>query len=118
MRDENAGEEIPSGDEEREGNPTLEGFLMHYLEDSALWPIVVVVIGHAVALGSLSLLLALRERRTSAILATLLLLYASFLGVRWEYRRHGHLKTITWLLVITWVISALIAYLGHTYKFL
>jgi len=46
------------------------------------------------------------------------LLYASFLALRWEYQKHGHLGIITVLLVITWILSALTAYFGHLYKFL
>ncbi|HIF99427.1 MAG TPA: hypothetical protein EYQ54_20795 [Myxococcales bacterium] len=99
-------------------SPGLERFLMHYLEDSALWPIVVVIIGHAVALASFALLLAVRERKVSAILATTLLLWGSFLALRWEFRKHGHLGIITGLLAITWLLSALTAYVGHTLKFL
>ena len=117
MQEGDGGEE--AGDEdESEPSPSVESFMMHYLEESMLWPIVIVVIGHAVALASFTLLLAVRERRLSAMAATGLLLYASFLGVRWEYRRHGNLKAITWLLVITWLLSGLTAYLGHSYKIL
>jgi len=99
-------------------SPTVERFIMHYLEDSALWPIVVVIIGHLVALASFTLLFAVRERRVSAALSTGILLWASFLALRWEYRRHRHLGIIALLLAITWLLSALTAYVGHTYKFL
>jgi hypothetical protein len=111
-------EKTEISEDESERSPSLESFMMHYLEDSMLWPIVIVVIGHAVALASFALLLAVRERRPSAMMATALLLYMSFLGIRWEYRRHGNLKAITWLLLVTWLLSGLTAYLGHTYKFL
>ena len=99
-------------------SPSLERFIMRYLEDAALWPIVIVIIGHLVALASFALLFSVRERRLSAFFATGLLLWASFLALRWEYRRHGHLGIITVLLAITWLLSALTAYAGHTYKFL
>ena len=105
-------------DDRADQSPTAEQFLMHYLEDSALWPVVVVVVGHAVALASFSLLLAVRERKLSAVFVMALLLYGSFLAIRWEYRKHGHLKIIALLLAITWALSGLTAYLGHTYKFL
>ena len=113
----------PAGGQEPEDpradqSPSLERFIMHYLEDSALWPIVIVIIGHLVALASFALLFAVRERRVSAALATAVMLWGSFLALRWEYRRHGHLGIITVLLAITWLVSALTAYAGHTYKFL
>ena len=112
-----AGEEEPE-DPRADQSPTLERFIMHYLEDSALWPIVIVIIGHLVALASLTLLFAVRERRISAALATMLLLWFSFLALRWEYQRHRHLGIIALLVAITWLLSALTAYMGHTYKFL
>ena len=105
-------------DDRADQDPTFERFIMHYFEDSALWPIVVVIVGHLVALSSFTLLLAVRERKISAILGVTLLLYGSFAVLRWEYRKHGHLGIIALLLAITWTLSGLIAYLGHLYKFL
>jgi hypothetical protein len=54
----------------------------------------------------------------SAIVAMVFLLWGSFLALRWEFRKHGHLGIITVLLAITWLLSALTAYVGHTLKFL
>jgi len=107
-----------SEDDRADQSPNFERFIMHYFEDSALWPVVIVVMGHAVALASFALLFAVRERRFSAMIATAALLYGSFLALRWEYRKHGHLGTITVLLSITWLVSALTAYFGDLYKFL
>ena len=108
----------PAEDDRSDQDPTFERFIMHYFEDSMLWPIVIVVMGHGVALASFALLFAVRERKVSAIVATLALLYGSFIAIRWEYRQHGNLGTIAVLLAITWVISGLTAYFGHLYRFL
>ena len=105
-------------DDRADQSPTFERFIMHYFESSALWPIVVVVVGHAVALASFALLFAVRERKFSGIIAMAILLYGSFLALRWEYRKHGHAGIIAALLAITWILSALTAYFGHVYKFL
>ena len=112
------GQETDAQDDRADQSPTFERFIMHYFENSTLWPIVVVVVGHAVALASFALLFAVRERKPSGIVGTVVLLYASFLALRWEYQKHGHLGIITVLLDITWILSALTAYFGHLYKFL
>lgn len=108
----------PPEDDRSDQDPTLERFIMHYFEDSALWPIVVVIVGHLVALSSFTLLLAVRERKVSAMLGAALLVYGSFLVLRWEYRKHGHPGIFALLLAITWALSGSVAYLGHLYKFL
>jgi len=108
----------PPEDDRSDQDPTLERFIMHYFEDSALWPIVVVIVGHLVAISSFTLLMAVRERKISAMLGGALLLYGSFLVLRWEYHRHGRPGIFALLLAITWILSGLIAYLGHLYKFL
>lgn len=112
------GEDIEAQDDRADQSPTFERFIMHYFESSVLWPVVVVVVGHAVALASFALLFAVRERKVSGIVATAALLYGSFLALRWEYRKHGHAGIIALLLAITWILSALTAYFGHLYKFL
>jgi len=108
----------PSEDDRSDQSPTLERFLMHYFEDSALWPIVVVIVGHLVAISSFTLLTAIRERKLSAMLGGALLVYGSFLVLRWEYRQHRRPGKFALLLAITWILSGLIAYLGDLYKFL
>ena len=117
MNSNNASDEPPE-DDRADQDPTLERFIMHYFEDSALWPIVIVIMGHLVALSSFTLLPAVRDRKISAMLAAALLLYGSFLVLRWEYQKHGHLGIIALLLAVTWALSGLVAYVGHLYKFL
>lgn len=92
--------------------------VMRYFEDSALWPVLLVILAHIVAVVGFILLLAARDRNFGAIGATGGLVYLSFLIMRWEWRERKMLRTLSITVVIVWILSGVVAYYGHKYHFL
>jgi hypothetical protein len=86
-----------------------EQWLLPYVEDSTLWPVLVVVIAHAVAFVAPILLFAVRDGRATAMVATLGLGFLSVQTIRYELRRRQKVGALTWVLVITWVSSVAVA---------
>ncbi len=91
---------------------------MGYFEDSALWPILIVIVAHIVAIVGFVLLLAVRDRNLGAMGALLILFYTSFAIVRWEWRQRHALRTLTVTTVVVWILSGVVAYYGHKFHFL
>ena len=110
----------PPDDEESTEREELRtrDIVLRYFEDSALWPVLIVILAHVVALVGFILLLAVRDRNFGAIGATGGLFYLSFVIMRWEWRELGKLRTLSITVVVIWVLSAVAAYYGHKYHFL
>jgi TRAP-type mannitol/chloroaromatic compound transport system permease large subunit len=92
--------------------------VMRYFEDSALWPVLLVILAHVVAVVAFILLLAARDRNFGAIGAAGGLVYLSFKIMRWEWREQKMLRTLSVTVVLIWILSAVAAYYGHKYHFL
>lgn len=109
----------PEGEEptEREELRTRD-IVMRYFEDSALWPVLLVILAHVVAVVAFILLLAARDRNFGAIGAAGGLVYLSFKIMRWEWREQKMLRTLSVTVVVIWILSAVAAYYGHRYHFL
>lgn len=92
--------------------------VMRYFEDSALWPVLLVILAHVVAVAAFILLLAARDRNFGAIGASGGLVYLTFVIMRWEWRERGKLSTLSITAVVIWILSGVAAYYGHQYHFL
>ncbi len=93
-------------------------WIMPYLRDSSLWPVLVVLVLHVVAFVTPALLFAIREHRPGAIVAVGVLSLLTLRGFRWEIRSRGKFGAISWLIVATWITSLLAAYVANLYDFL
>ncbi|MEE3326783.1 MAG: hypothetical protein VX252_05590 [Myxococcota bacterium] len=107
------GEEPPHREELR-----ARDIVMRYFEDSALWPVLLVIIAHIVAVAAFILLLAARDRNFGAIGASGGLVYLSFVIMRWEWREKKMLHTLSITVVVIWILSGIAAYYGHKFHFL
>ncbi|MAI80108.1 MAG: hypothetical protein CL917_14265 [Deltaproteobacteria bacterium] len=107
------GEEPPEREELR-----ARDIVMRYFEDSALWPVLIVILAHIVAVVGFILLLASRDRNIGAIGAAGGLVYLTFIIMRWEWRELNALRTLSITVVVIWILSAIVAYYGHKYHFL
>jgi len=107
------GNDLPEREELR-----VRDVVMRYFEDSALWPILIVILAHIIAIVGFVLLLAVRDRSFGAMGAMLALFYATFAIVRWEWRERHALRTLTITTAVVWVLSAVVAHYGHKFHFL
>lgn len=96
----------------------VDMWIMPYLRDSSLWPVLVVLVLHVVAFVTPALLFAIREHRPGAIVAVGVLSLLTLRGFRWEIRSRGKFGAISWLIVATWISSLLAAYVANLYDFL
>lgn len=101
--------------EERQG---AERWLLPYYEDSALWPVLLVVLAHAAAFSAAAILFAVRDRLPVAILGTFFLIVGSGRAIRWETRMRGGFRAFSWTILATWLISGAMAWAGWRYNFL
>ncbi|MBW2269454.1 MAG: hypothetical protein JRH16_12835 [Deltaproteobacteria bacterium] len=99
------------GEAEEEGlEGGWENWVLPYIHDSALWPVLIVIVAHVVA-GMIPLLIsAVRERWIPAIVLTAWLGFLSYKLCRNDVKQHAGLSAIGWLLIITWLLGGTAAY--------
>jgi hypothetical protein len=93
----------------------LEHILLAFLREPMLWPVLVAIVGHAIALLVPVILLAVRDQRVTsgALLLLLLGLSASLL---WrETRLQGRPSPLSGLIWATWSLSAGAAWVADHY---
>jgi hypothetical protein len=95
---------------EPQGANFVERWLMPFLRDSALWPILIVVLVHATILLAPALILAFRERSVGAMLALAAFFFLSFEGIRNEVRTRRRPGALTALTAIVWVGGGIVAW--------
>lgn len=106
----------PSG---REDDPHgVDLWVMPYIRDSTLWPVLIVLIAHVVAFVSPVLLLALRDRRPGPMVTGVVLVLLSLRGFHWEVQARRKFGAISWIIVTTWVASLVAAYFGDRFDVL
>jgi hypothetical protein len=95
--------------------PWAERWLLPFVRDSTLWPVLLVVIAHAAAFLAPALLLALRDRRITAQAALLLLAAFTVNGVWGEIRRRGRVGALNVVVLCTWLLSVVLAVVADRY---
>jgi len=88
---------------EPEGDSWVDRWLLPFVRDSALWPILIVLLVHGTILLAPALILTFRDRSIGAALALLLISFLSFEGVRNEVKGRGRPGALTVLIAIVWV---------------
>jgi hypothetical protein len=91
----------------------VDRFILPFVREPTLWPVLIVLIAHAVAFIGPALLFAVRDggRGWTVVLAGLALL--SLGVVRFEWRRDHRLASLTAVTAITWAGSAAFAWVSH-----
>lgn len=92
----------------------VEHFLRMLLGESMLMPVLLVILGHAVAFFAPVLLFALRDRSLYA-LAALAPIIVLFLSAVYRDARERRLRATTGVASLIWVLSVLAAYFGDRY---
>lgn len=93
-------------------------WIMPYLRDSSLWPVLIVLVVHVVAFVAPVMLYAVRDRRAGPIVALVILALLTLRGFRWEIHSRKKFGAISWLIVTTWIASCIAAYCANLYDFL
>ncbi len=93
--------------------PWVEGFVLVFVRESTLWPVLLVLVGHAAAFLGMAMLLGLRDRRISALLLLALLAVGSLRAAAAEISALRRPGALTGLLAGVWVTSAGLAWLAH-----
>ena len=96
-------------------DPWVERWILPFVRESTLWPILIVIIGHASAFMTAALLIGLREGRFAAAVAVLGLLFISGNVVRYEWARVGRPGALAGVVLATWLLTGLLAYLADRY---
>jgi uncharacterized membrane protein len=99
-------------DEEEQG-VGVDRFVLVFLRESTLWPILIVIVGHVVVFVAPVLLLAVREHRTSAFIVIAGFCLGTIRMVRFDKRRSGGLSQLSALAAVTWVLILGTAALAH-----
>lgn len=92
---------------------TVENWLMPYVEDQMLWPVLLVLLLHAAAFVAPVLILAFRDLKTGPIFSIGLLLFLSARVFRYDWRVRRRFGAFSWTVVATWVLSIGAAYASH-----
>ncbi len=108
-------EEIP--DPAPEHRPTIvERAIATLFEESTLWPLLAVVLGHVAAFLTPVVILALRDRRPSAGVALLGAIVLSGLAVRAEWSRAGRPGPQAAFVVLSWLLTGVLAWAANRWQ--
>ena len=99
-------------DDEEEGD-WVDRFVLVFVRESTLWPVLFVIIGHVVVFTAPVLLLSMRDGRPSAFVALALLLFFSVQIVRADWSRGGRLAALSVLVAVVWALSLAAAWLAN-----
>jgi len=105
----------PAGEREPQGELWVDRWILPALRETALLPVVLVVVGHGVAFMTPMWIFALRDREIGALLALLGLLVLSFECVRFEWRRYGRPALLSGWIGGTWLASIAAAWACNRY---
>lgn len=100
----------PPAESTFDGPHWVDRWILPFVREPTLWPVLVVVIGHAIALAAPLLLLAVRDGSGGAAASLALLGLASLAIALLELRRRGRLGPLAGLLLTTWLLSAAAAW--------
>lgn len=93
--------------------PWVERFVLVFVRESTLWPVLLVLVGHAAAFLGMAMLLGLRDRRIAALLALALLAVGSLRAASVEIAALRRPGALTGLIASVWLSSAALAWLAH-----
>ncbi|MCP4868627.1 MAG: hypothetical protein GY898_07905 [Proteobacteria bacterium] len=94
----------------------LERFVLPYITDSALWPVLFAILGHVGVLLAMPMINVYRDGDLFSLAALILLAGGPCVALmRWEWDRDRKPGPLTWMVLLTWVLSVVLAVVA--YKF-
>ena len=103
--------------EEIEGD-AVDRWVMPYVRDSTLWPVLIVVMAHAAAFVAPVLLYSIRDRHLAAIAGLLGAVYLTIGVIRYDLRRSRRPAALSVIVALVWAASIVAAYYGDRTGFL
>ncbi len=93
----------------------LDVWIVPYVRDATLWPVLAVVVAHAMVGIAPLLLLSFRDSGVGSGVTLGLLAGASALGGIQEIRLRGRPAELSWILIATWAGAAAAAWVADGY---
>jgi hypothetical protein len=93
--------------------PWVEQWVLPFIRESGLWPVLVALLGHVLVLIA-PLLLALWRGNPGASVPLTVLILASFWLCKTEHEANGRLGAVTGVVLGSWLASAGLAWVAHT----
>jgi len=117
---------VDENDESPDRNPQndaedprgVDMWVMPYLRDSTLWPVLFVMAAAVVAFVAPVMVYAFRDGQLRSFPALAVLAFLTFKIIRWEARERERFGAISRLIVILWGAAAIAAYLAGQRGFL
>ncbi len=106
----------PSDEREPHGDLWVDRWILPAMRELTLLPLVLVVVGHLVAVIAPALIYALRDHRIGAQMAVFVLMLLTFGCVRFEVRRHGRPDLLSAWIGATWLTSIAAAWACNRYS--
>jgi hypothetical protein len=88
------------------GRSRLERAILPFLREPTLWPVLLAVLAHAIALVAPLLVASWRTRHGWSITGLVVLAVASAAAIRIELRDHGRPRAVSGLILVTWILCA------------
>jgi len=96
----------------------VDRWVMPYVRDSTLWPVLLVVMAHVMAFVAPVLLYAIRDHHLAAFAALAGTLYLTFGVIRYDVRRSRRPAALSIIVLVIWAASIAAAYYGNRTGFL
>ena len=100
-----------------DGPTRIDRWILVFVREPTLWPVMLVVIGHAVALLAPLMLFAYRDGQRGSAVTLAVLGIPCLAGVVWEIRRRGP-GALTGLVASTWSLGVAAALTADQYGLL
>lgn len=94
----------------------VERAIATLFEESTLWPLLVVVLGHVAAFLAPVVLLAVRERRPAGALALVGAIFLSGVAVRAEWSRTGRPGPQAAFVALSWLVTGVFAWAANRWQ--
>lgn len=98
-----------------ESRSWVDRIVRPFVRQPMLWPVLVVLVGHAAVLTAPLVLAAVREARPSALLVLAGLGALTALGIRYELRAHRRPGPLTGIALGTWAVTLAGAWVADRY---
>lgn len=90
--------------------PWVEDWVLPYVTEPALWPVLLALLGHVVVVIAPLVLAVARTGSLYAVAGLVVLAAVSAVFVRWELRVRGRPSAVTGAVVGTWIVSLVSAW--------
>ena len=114
----NAEFDSDSRDESANGELWIDRYLLPAIREFTLFPLLLVVIGHAVAFITPALLFAVRDRSFFSMVALFAIGALTVGCIRFEGGRHGRPDVLSAIVLATWLASGAAAWACDHYQLL